>query len=107
MPQCKITVLKCTFNQDFVDEYKTDEAAQQTGPCGVFEAGQEFYLDDPWSVPEGFCAWAWADIRQYVQTACFGGEFPRAKPANTFITCCTDGFRPVFFKVEGIKEVEA
>lgn len=106
MPQCKITVLKRTFNQDFVDTYKSEDAAQQIGPCSIFQDGQEFDLEQPWDIPEGFCNWAWADIRQYVYAACLGGEFPRAKD-NTFVTCCTDGFRPVFFKVEGIKESEA
>jgi uncharacterized repeat protein (TIGR04076 family) len=103
MPGCKITVLKRTFHQDLVDAYKTEEAAQQMGLCPLFHEGQEFLADQPWSSPEGFCTWAWADMRQYVLAACSGGEFPGAKPSNTFITCCTDGFRPVIFKVERVE----
>jgi uncharacterized repeat protein (TIGR04076 family) len=30
-----------------------------------------------------------------------GGDFVGVKP-GTFVTCCTDGFRPVFFKLERI-----
>jgi uncharacterized repeat protein (TIGR04076 family) len=89
MPGCKITVLKRTFHQDLVNMYKTEEAARQMGPCSLFHDGQEFLIDSPWSPPEGFCAWAWADIRTYVLTACCGGEFPRSNPSDTFIACCT------------------
>ena len=50
-------------------------------------------------MPEGFCCWAWCDIQKYVLTLARGGNFRGAKP-GAFITCCTDGFRPVLFKVE-------
>ncbi len=103
MASCKISVLKCTFHQDLIDAYKTEAVAQQAGPCPVFKEGQEFVLDLPWAIPEGFCNWAWADIRQYVYAACLGGEFPGGKPSNTFVSCCTDGFRPVIFKVERVE----
>ncbi len=103
MHPCKITVLKCTLHQDLIDAYKTEEGAQKSGPCPVFQPGQEFHLDQPWFVPAGFCNWAWADIRQYVYAACLGGEFPGAQPGGTFISCCTDGFRPVIFKIERVE----
>ena len=70
MHGCKITVLKCTFHQDLANTYKTGEVAQQFGPCQVVHEGQEFFAEKPWFPPEGFCAWAWADIRQYVYVAC-------------------------------------
>jgi uncharacterized repeat protein (TIGR04076 family) len=64
MPQCKITVLKRTINQDLIDEY-VEEAYQDVGPCEWFEEGEEFVID-PGVPPEEFCArctWAWADVR--------------------------------------------
>jgi uncharacterized repeat protein (TIGR04076 family) len=36
-----------------------------------------------------------------VLTLARGGNFLGVKP-GTFVTCCTDGFRPVFFKLERI-----
>jgi uncharacterized repeat protein (TIGR04076 family) len=84
----KITVLKRTAQKDFA-AYRDSEIK----PCPLFEDGQEFVLESPWSVPEKFCDWAWADIRTYIH-AVRGGGMDKA------ITCCTDGYRPVFFKVE-------
>ena len=104
MAGCKITVLKRTFHQDLVNAYKTEEAVERLTACTVFRDNQEFMIENPWAPPEGFCPWAWADIRQYVMTAFNGGKFPGADPANTAIACCTDGVRPVIFKVEGVAE---
>ena len=47
----------------------------------------------PWYPPEGFCDWAWADIRTYIGLVHAGGM-------EQTVACCTDGFRPVFFKLE-------
>jgi uncharacterized repeat protein (TIGR04076 family) len=45
-------------------------------------------------MPEKFCEWAWADIRTYIPMVLGQG--------NPIAVCCTDGFRPVFFKLERI-----
>jgi uncharacterized repeat protein (TIGR04076 family) len=34
----------------------------------------------------------------------FGGSYPWIKQDRTAITCCTDGLRPVIFKVEMLEE---
>ncbi|MFC2137709.1 TIGR04076 family protein, partial [Bacteroidota bacterium] len=89
---CKITVLKKTINEDWNKEYRNFEGVK----CNAFEVGQEFIVESPWSAPEGFCHWAWADIRSFIHLV-NEGKF------GTFVSCCTDGFRPVFFKIERIK----
>ena len=33
----------------------------------------------------------------------FGAGYPWVGPEKTAITCCTDGFRPVTFKVEYVE----
>lgn len=86
---CKITVLRKTLNQDFIHTYRESEI----DVCSRFEDGQEFLVESPWLKPEGFCDWAWADIRTFIHTVQLG-RFER------FVTCCTDGFRPVFFLIE-------
>lgn len=96
MDKCKITVLKRTINQDIVDEYLNGEM----GPCERFQDGQEFEIESPFAPPEGFCVWAWADIRKDLFAAGLGGDFPWAKQPGVTITCCTDGYRPVIFKIE-------
>ena len=86
---CKITVLKKTIHNDLYKQIRGKEGKL----CGVFEEGQEFILTSPYKPPEGFCQWAWADIRQFILGAWFGRE-------DATVACCTDGFRPVIFKVE-------
>ncbi len=98
MDKCKVTVLKRTIHQDLVDEYLKEEM----GPCEHFQDGQEFVVESPFSPPGGFCAWAWADIRKDIFAVMLGGNLPWAKRPDVAIACCTDGYRPVIFKVERI-----
>ena len=72
------------------------------GICTAFEEGQEFVVGA--SCPEGFCGWAWADTQRDVMAVLFGNGFPWVEPENTAIACCTDGFRPVTFKLERVEE---
>ena len=91
-----ITVLKKTNNRDFLSEH-----ADSLWPsCEVFSEGQEFLSKGAY-MPEQFCSWAWVDIQRYVLTLSRGGNFLGVK-SGTFITCCTDGFRPVFFLLKRI-----
>jgi uncharacterized repeat protein (TIGR04076 family) len=87
----KVTVLRRGFEKEFVEQLKTGPK----GPCTRFSDGQEFTIKSQWSMPEKFCEWAWADIRTYVPMVLGQG--------NPIAVCCTDGFRPVFFKVERIE----
>ena len=91
----RITVLKKTFNAEFVEKYAYNPS--KWAPCSRLEEGQEFVTsrDQPWVRPEGFCDWAWADIQKLVYGMARGGQ-------ETFVTCCTDGYRPVIFKLERI-----
>jgi uncharacterized repeat protein (TIGR04076 family) len=99
MPKCKITVVKRTIHQDLIDKYLSD-TRESFGRCQAFEDGQEFILDGFPLKPEGFCDWAWADIHRDVVATIFGGSYPWIQQPGTAITCCTDGLRPVIFKVE-------
>jgi uncharacterized repeat protein (TIGR04076 family) len=87
----KISVLKRGFEKEFVDQLKTGPK----GPCTRFADGQEYTVTSQWSMPEKFCEWAWADIRVYIPMVLGTG--------NPIAVCCTDGFRPVFFKVERVE----
>ncbi len=87
----KITVLKRSLNSDWNKEFRNSEGKK----CEVFKEGQEFVIDSPWEAPKGFCNWAWADIRTFIHLVQEGKY-------ETFVSCCTDGFRPVFFKIESI-----
>ena len=64
-------------------------------PCEQLKVGQEFISTNRWTLPEGMCAWAWGDIKPYIHSIHEGRE-------NPLISCCTDGVRPVIFKLEKI-----
>ena len=100
--KAKITVLKKIVFKDLADEYVDDDSKSKGfGECDAVQTGQEFILERP-RLPEGFCAWAWADIQRDVVTVMAGGNFPWIEKDGVAITCCTDGLRPVVFKIERI-----
>ena len=106
MKKVKITVLKTHYFKDLAEEY----CNSSTSTCPCFQLGQEFLAD--FDQPDGFCGWAWNDIQKYVVTLLGGGDFASGaydgwmKTRNTMIASCTDGIRPVVFKLELIEELE-
>jgi uncharacterized repeat protein (TIGR04076 family) len=90
--KCRITVLRKDFNDDLYRQYPYGLPSD----CGRFEVGQEFLTENPWDPPEGFCAWAWGDLRSIVHRIHAGNS-------TTMVACCSDGLRPVFFKLEAVE----
>lgn len=88
---CKITVIKRDFNGDLYSQYPYGLAT----PCGRLKEGQEFISECRWDPPEGLCVWAWRDLIPVIQSFHEGRD-------NPAIQCCTDGLRPVTFKLERI-----
>ena len=68
--------------------------------CGVYKDEQVFYVEADGRMPEGFCGWAWDDIYKVVQTLRFHGNFQWFDELGVSVNCCTDGLRPVVFKIE-------
>ncbi len=93
----RITVLRRLFHKEYVEEY----AANPEGwaACQHFTEGEQFVTDRhaPWTMPEGFCGWAWADMQKPVNGMARGGQ-------DMFVTCCTDGYRPVIFRLEKLRD---
>lgn len=102
MSKVKITVLKRIANQDLAELYMGDETkAKDILPCPRFEEGQAFVTDDPSTPPDGFCGWAWVDIHREIFSILRGADLrPWTKEPGMAVACCTDGFRPVVFKIE-------
>ena len=94
----RITVLRRLQHRDLLERC----ADSIWEPCERLAEGETF-LSQSRNMPEGFCSWAWADIQKYVLTLARGGDFVGVKP-GVFVTCCTDGFRPVLFKLERVLE---
>lgn len=104
MYDCKITVIKRTINQDIINDYLKDEY-QNVKACERFKDEQEFLItkESRYKPPEGFCPWAWADIRNDFLTIIYGGNIPHMKNESANIVGCTDWFRPVYFKIERVE----
>ena len=98
--KAKITVVKKFIAEDLINEFAHDDVKQKfLDSCPAFEINQEFILEKP-SPPEGFCPWAWADIHRDLIAVMGGGGLPWMKDDGLAMVCCTDGFRPVVFKIE-------
>ena len=95
--KCRITVLKRMFCQDLVDGRR----GAPTEACTRFTDGQEFVVNSITEMPEGFgCSWAWNDIYKTFIAVYRDAWFSE----GAAIACCTDGDRPVFFRIEKIEE---
>ena len=92
----KITVIKKLATDEVFDEYAVEDAQPS---CPGTKVGDEF-VSKNMGIPEGFCSWAWADIQRDVVHLGLGGDFPWMRKPGTMITCCTDGLRPVLYKLE-------
>jgi len=72
--------------------------------CQKFKKGQEFIVEKDLEKPKDFCSWAWNDIQRDVVVLCFGGHYPWIKEGlSVTYSCCTDGLRPVVFRLEKIE----
>ena len=95
----KITVLK---RQDPADIFETLPVAKKDWmvPCKLYEDGQEIIVEENQRMPEGFCPSAWISIYHNIRTLGFGGNIPYFDEKGVSVSCCTDGIRPVIFKIE-------
>lgn len=96
----RITVMKRLLLEDMVAE----NASGPWQACNRFTDGQEFVSDG--DMPEGFCSWAWVDMQKYVLTLARGGNFIGSRPGRTVVSC-SDGYRPVIFRLQRLDETEA
>ena len=94
----KITVLKKIRTDEVFEKYASEIAESV---CPSVKEGVE-YVSKNMNIPEGFCGWAWADIQRDVAHLSLGGDFPWIKEKGEMVSCCTDGLRPVIFKLERV-----
>ncbi len=105
MAQCKVTVIERSFRKEYVEQYVEEERKKTLGLCEYFVEGQTFIVDAVSNMPQGFCPWAWNDIYKTIAAYYANGNFGMwTQGGDTIIACCTDGTRPVYFKIEKIKE---
>ena len=98
----KITVIKKLSAKEVYGGPLPEVSETLAAYCDRLQVGQEFRVDESGAMPSGFCTWAWHDIYPVVTTLRFGGNFTWMKKEGISYSCCSDGARPVFFKIERI-----
>ncbi|MFC2013187.1 TIGR04076 family protein [Chloroflexota bacterium] len=97
----KITVIKKVNTNDLYENKLPCKIADwQERECPLFNVGDEYVVKEDGFCPQGFCGWAFADIQRDVVHMLFEGSYPWIEDKGVCISCCTDGLRPVFFKLE-------
>lgn len=124
----KVTVIDKKLYKDLQKEYCIDENA---GACPFYNVGDEFVFErsetkddfasiglntltktsaNPDNIAGGknipHCLGAWDGIACFIDKGLKGETLIKdwMKQDNTMIACCTDGVRPVIFKIERIDE---
>ncbi|MBQ8320640.1 MAG: TIGR04076 family protein [Clostridia bacterium] len=102
MKQVKITVMKMVRHDDLIEQYENPiEHA-----CDL-ALGQTF-ISFHGERPQGLCDSAWESMKTFVgELARGGGNFYDGWMKNPFsaMISCNDGFRPVSFLLETLKEM--
>ena len=101
----KISVIKKFRPIDVFGYEIYSTSGKQITECRAFDEGQEFIVDRIEKMPEGFCSWAWRDIYKDVSVLYFNGNFSTEfHKEGSQHTSCSDGRKPVCFKLERISD---
>jgi len=103
MAKVKITVAKKLSNKDMFGDNPPAECTNEP-ECAEVELGQEFIIRAALECPPGLCSWAFADIQREIAHLFLGINYPWMKEKGVILSCCTDGCRPVIFKLERIED---
>lgn len=96
--KCKVTVIDKKLDKKIAEKFLSNPDYMRI--CDRVEIGQEFIIEDPFEIPTGLCASAWADIRSAIITAATGGSYKFMRHENLGVAICSDPFRPVTFQIE-------
>ena len=102
MANIRITVLKKFNPKDVFGHEITYPRGEIVPTCYVFEEGEEFVIENL-EKPEKFCGWGWKTVVKDIAILDAGDDVSWTEPGVIY-TCCTDGARPVSFKLERIDE---
>ena len=104
MAKVKITVVKRLNCNEIHADSDLGCSANVPPVCDRFEEGQEFVTDLTTGVPEGFCAGAFVDMFRYLSGLKSGANYSWMNEKGKMLVCCSDGFRPVVFRLERIED---
>lgn len=107
MTKIKITVVKKMKTEDILGE-NYPKISEEPSCCDRFKEGDTFISDDiNLGMPKGWpCPWAYNDIYKGLAVLQYGGDFRcvGVKKKGLVYLACTDGLRPVIFKLERLDE---
>ena len=88
----KVTVIDKKLYPELQEKYCADP---DSGACPCYNVGDEFIFERDE---------AWDAIARYIYAGLQGGSIMKGwmKKDNEMIACCSDGTRPVIFKIERI-----
>ncbi len=101
----KVTVLK-RVDPEYIFDGKVPDQPGTGKPYEIcrFEEGTEWIVEKSMAMPEGFCSWAWRDLYKDLAVISKGGDFDPWVNKGEMYTACTDGIRPVSFKLERLDD---
>ena len=105
MTKVKITVVKRFGPEDVFgpDHNQHTLSGRPITKCHKLREGDAFIVDNIEVIPGGFCGWAWRDIYKDLSVLFFDGNFYRPEKGAAYVSC-TDGRKPVVFKLTRIEE---
>ena len=102
MASVRITVVKKLNTEDMFGN-NPPIGSNSTPECDKLELGQEFICEEG-RCPAGLCSWAFADIQRDITHLRLGGDFYWIKNKGSMVSSCTDGLRPVIFRLERLED---
>lgn len=102
MTTIKITVIKKFNPKDVFDHEVRNSRGEIVPTCYVFNEGEEFIVENL-EKPEKFCGWGWKTVVKDLEILDSGDDVSWTEKGVIY-SSCTDGARPVCFKLERIKE---
>jgi len=98
----KITVAKKLSVQDVFGSSPPKISKELDPVCTRLNEGDTF-IAQKGACPQGFCGTAFADIHRDITHLRFGGTYPWMAEQGVAYSCCTDGLRPVIFRLERVR----
>ena len=98
MSKLKITVLKKFNPKDVFGHDYMNPRGEIVPTCYVFDEGEEFLIENL-EKPEKFCGWGWKTVVKDLELLDSGEDVTWSEPGVMY-SSCTDGIRPVVFKLE-------
>ncbi|MHA2255851.1 MAG: TIGR04076 family protein [Candidatus Heimdallarchaeaceae archaeon] len=102
MKKVKVTVIKKFDPKEVFGHEITYPRGDVVPTCYVFEEGEEFIVEQL-EKPEKFCGWGWKTLVKDIEILSSGEDVFWCPPGIIY-SSCTDGARPVCFKLERISE---